>query len=101
MRDDAEDRLERLFAAARSDRNATESAEEFFETRLMARIRERQEARRPWYELAWRSVPALALITVILAIGSITIIRPASSDPFAAISSGQEEYLAASFISGE
>jgi hypothetical protein len=101
MRDDAEDRLERLFAAARSERSATGGTEEFFETRLMARIRERQSVRKPWYELAWRCVPALALITVILAIGSITINRPASSDPFAVISSGQEEFLAKSFMSGE
>lgn len=100
MRDNTEDRLERLFAAARNERSDTE-AEEFFETRLMARIRERQGAPKPWYELAWRCVPALALITVMLAVCSITFDRSVSTDLFTAISSGQEEYLANSFMSGE
>jgi hypothetical protein len=101
MRDDAEEKLERLFAAARSERSDTESAEKFFETRLMARLRECREKRRPWYELAWRSVPAFAMLAVILTVCSITIGRSLSTDLFAAISSGQEEYLAKSFMSGE
>lgn len=100
MRDDAEDTLERLFAAAR-ERSDTEGAEEFFESRVMARIVERREARSPWYALAWRCIPALALVTIILAVCSITIRQPASPDLFAAISSDQEEYLTNSFMSGE
>jgi len=101
MRDDAEDRLERLFAAARSEPNDTEAVEEFFEGRLMARLRERREVRRPWYELAWRCVPAFAVITVILAVCSITIGQSVPTDLFAAISNGQEEYLAKSYLAGE
>jgi hypothetical protein len=101
MRDNTEDRLERLFAAARSEPGETEAAEAFFEERLMARLRERAETRRPWYELAWRCVPAFAVFTVILAVCSITIGQPAPTDLFASISSGQEEYLAKSFMAGE
>jgi hypothetical protein len=101
MRTDPEEMLERLFAAARSEQNNTEIAEEFFEGRLMARLRERREAQRPWYEAVWRFVPACALITALLAIGSITIGQSVSSDLFASISAGQEEYLAKSFLAGE
>lgn len=101
MRDDAEDRLARLFEAARSERGDTEAAEEFFETRLMARIRERRDVRPPWYALAWRCIPALALVTVIVAVCSMTIERTTSTDLFASISAGQEEYLAKSFMAGE
>jgi hypothetical protein len=101
MHDDIDKNLEKHFAAARSEQSDTEELQEFFEVRLMARLRERREAQRPWYELAWRCVPAFALITVIMAICSITIVRSASTDLFAAISSGQEEYLAKSFLSGE
>jgi len=100
MRDEREDRLERLFAAARSEPSDTEAVE-FFEGRLMARLRERREVRRPWYELAWRCVPAFALITVILAVCSITIGPSVPTDLFAAISNGQEEYLAKSYLAGE
>jgi hypothetical protein len=101
MRDDTEVRLEQLFAAARCEQSDTEAAEEFFEVRLMARIRECREARRPWYELAWRCVPAFALITVLLAVCSISIEHSPPTDLFASISSGQEDYLAKSFMSGE
>lgn len=101
MRNDAEDKLERLFAAVRSERSDNEGAEEFFEARLMARIRERREMRSPWYAFAWRCIPALALATVILAVCSITIRQPAPTDLFASISSDQEEYLTNSFMSGE
>jgi hypothetical protein len=101
MCDDNDDKLDKLFAAARSEQRDTEDLQEFFEVRLMARLRERREAQSPWYELAWRCVPAFALITVIVAICSITIVRSAAPDFFAVISSGQEEYLAKSFLSGE
>ena len=101
MKDERDQFLDDLFRKARLMKPDTAGVEEFFETRLLARLRERREARRPWYELAWRSVPAFALFTVILAVCSITIGQPASTDLFAAISSGQEEYLTQSIMSGE
>jgi hypothetical protein len=101
MRNDSDKMLEQLFATARGEQGETEAGEEFFEVRLMARLRERREARNPWYELAWRFVPLFALITLILAIGSITINQSTSTDLFASISAGQEEYLAKSYLAGE
>ena len=101
MRDDLDDKLETLFAAARSESIDTERAEDFFEARLMARIREQREVRRPWYELVWRYVPAFSMVTVVLVVCSITIGWSAPTDLFAAISSTQEESLSKSFMSGE
>jgi hypothetical protein len=96
-----DDRLEMLFAATRNEAVDTSKAEEFFETRLMGRLRERREARRPWYELAWRCVPAFGMVTVILVVCSITIGWSAPTDLFAAIGSIQEESLSKSFMSEE
>lgn len=101
MRDKSEEKLERLFAASREEKPDTARQEACFETRLLARIREQRESRAPWYLMAWRCVPAFALVAVIVATLSITYGSTASSDLFAAISSGQEEYLAKSFMSGE
>jgi hypothetical protein len=101
MDQNMDDRLDRLFAAARDEPGDTAGAEEFFETRLMARLRERREAQKPWYELAWRCVPAFGMVTVVMVVCSITIGWSAPTDLFAAISAPQEESLSGSFISGE
>lgn len=101
MRDNGEERLERLFAAARSERPDTAAAEERFETRLMARIREQREQRVPWYLLAWRCVPVCAAVAALLAVVSLSLGQGDTGDLFAAISGGQEEYLAKSFLAGE
>lgn len=101
MRDNGEERLERLFAAARSDRPDTAAAEERFETRLMARIREQREGRVPWYLFAWRSIPVFVLIALLLSVAGFSTGSFSSTDLFASISGGQEEYLAKSFLAGE
>lgn len=101
MRTNEDDKLDRLFAAARSERIDTTAAEEYFETRLLARIREERDVRVPWYALAWRSIPAFVMVTVVLAVGSITYDRSTSTDLFASISSGQEESLTKSILSEE
>ena len=43
MKDMADTRLERLFAVAREELTDASGAEEYFETRLLARIRELRE----------------------------------------------------------
>jgi hypothetical protein len=101
MRDDMDTRVDQLFAAARSDRPDTTAAEEFFEVRVMARIREQREVRQPWYLMAWRCVPAFALLAAVLTIFSLSSAHTGSTDLFATISSGQDDLVARSFISGE
>lgn len=101
MRDNTDEKLECLFAAVRGEKPDIERQAECFETRVLARIRERQEKNIPWYLLAWRCVPAFALIAAILTIFSISYVPSGSSELFASISTGQEEYLAKSFMSGE
>jgi hypothetical protein len=101
MKNKREEHLDLLFAAVRSNRPDTTRGEEHFETRLMARIRERRAERSPWYLMAWRCVPAFALLAAIVTVIGLSAVPSGSSDLFAAISSGQDEVLARSFISGE
>lgn len=101
MRDEMDTKLDQLFAAARDNAPDASPLEEHFETRLMARIRERRAGRTPWYLMAWRCVPVFALLAAVLTVAVLTGIQNGSTDLFAAISSGQDEVLARSFISGE
>jgi len=101
MNKNADERLDRLFAAARDARVDTSALEEHFETRLMARLRERQKAGIPWYALMWRMVPGFAVLVLLIAVYSANYGPSSSGDLFAAISSGQEEYLAGNVLSGE
>jgi hypothetical protein len=101
MSDNADERLERLFAAARNVRMDTSAQEEYFETRLMARLRERRREGIPWYALMWRMVPVFAVLVILIAVYSTSFKPPSSDDMFAAISSAQEDYLTQNVLTGE
>ena len=101
MSDNGDERLDRLFAAARNSRMDTSALEEHFETRLMARLRERRREGIPWYALMWRMVPMFTVLVILIAVYSISYKPLSSGDLFAAISSGQEEYLAQNVLTGE
>lgn len=56
--------LDALFAKARNQRPDTSVAEFAFETRLMARLREREEAGSAWAWASWRMVPFFVVLVV-------------------------------------
>ena len=64
------DPLDALFAAARQQRPDTSRAEYGFETRLMARLRERRQpdAISLWSVMSWRLAPFFAVCVVALAL---------------------------------
>ena len=101
MSGNGEERLDRLFAAARNSRMDTSALEEHFETRLMARLRERRREGIPWYALMWRMVPMFTVLVILIAVYSASYKPSSSDDLFAAISSGQEEYLTQNVLTGE
>jgi len=101
MNGTSDERLDRLFAAVRNARIDTSALEEHFETRLMARLRERRREGIPWYALIWRMVPMFAVLVVVIAVYSASYKPLLSDDLFAAISSGQEEYVAQNVLTGE
>jgi len=101
MKDEMDDRIDRLFAAARDEKVPVPDADGFFESRLLARIQELREVPVPWYAAAWRMLPAFAAVAAMVMICTFTFAAPKSNDIFAAITSGQEENAGISFLAGE
>ena len=99
--ENADEKLDRLFAAARAEQPDTSSRELYFEIRLMARIAEQKNRSAPWYLLAWRMIPGFAVVTLITIACSITFNPARSSDLFAGITAGQEDRLTISYLAGE
>jgi hypothetical protein len=60
--------LDTLFALARARRPDTSAAEFAFETRLMARLRAREDASSVWAMVSWRLIPFFAVCVVGLTI---------------------------------
>ena len=74
-------RLDALFALAREHRPDTSAAEYAFETRLMARLRERRQERGSiWAMVSWRMVPFFAVCVVALAIWQSQIVTEIRRD---------------------
>ena len=101
MKDKMDQRLDELFAAARGERTDMYVGKEFFETRLMARIRERNELAEPWYGAAWRLLPAFAAVAVTVIACTFTFSPSKPSDIFAAITIGQDDVVGISYLTGE
>jgi len=63
---DQDGQLDALFALARARRPDTSAAEFAFETRLLARLRARQETGSTWAIVSWRLMPFFAACAVAL-----------------------------------
>lgn len=100
MKDKSDMRLERLFAVAREEHIDTGAAEEYFETRLLARIRELRETP-SWYALVWKMVPIFAALAAVVAISALTFNPSRKNDMFAAITGSQDTTLSGSYLAGE
>ncbi len=98
MKENSERRLDNLFAAARSVRPDTSGAEEFFETRLMVRIRETRGRVRPWFSWVWRLTPAFLAVVLVLGLFSLFMDESQSPDIFSAIANDHAEYQLINYI---
>jgi hypothetical protein len=94
-------RLERLFADARKYQPFEAKQQYGFETRVMARIRERRAAQKPFFSWAWRLIPAL--FAAVLMLGAWTYITEHSQlvglSPIAGINN--EETMLVASLTGE
>ena len=94
-----DERLDKLFAAARGIKPDTSRAEYGFETRLLAELRAQREQTLPWYAFAWKLVPAFAAIVV--ALGVWTYAGANTTDLQSAIAGDHEENALATYLTGE
>jgi len=92
-----DERLRRLFAAARESEPDTARVEYGFETRLLARLRAERERPALWAAWTWRLIPAFA--AVVLALGLWNFAAPVAEtpDPTAVLTSSSEQEMVAYF----
>lgn len=100
MKDERDELLDGLFAAARTMRSDTTAVEELFETRLLARIAERRSSQLLWSVWSWRLVPLFTVVAVVIGLGSVFIDPARSTDLFTSFTNGYEEFQAASLLAG-
>ncbi len=101
MKNRKDEKLDRIIARAREAPPDISAAERGFETRVMARIRERREYPERWIAWTWRLAPVFLALTIVLGAWSLVLdpVRPA--DPGAAIAAGSEEVAMVDFLTGE
>lgn len=93
------DKLDKLFQAARNAKRDTSRVEYGFETRLMARIRAEQEVELPWFAFAWKLMPVFAAVVIALGVWNFAGAEP--GDLALAITGSHEETLLVTRLTGE
>ena len=96
-----EEKLERLFAAARKAEPYKKEIEYGFETRLMAKIRAQGERQTPFLLWAWRLIPVFASIVIFLGIWTYSSRYNSMTDLGAISMVGNEETTLLAFLTGE
>jgi len=99
--DRSDDRLDRLFAAAREAELYDPQREYGFEGRVMAAIRDRREVQMPFFVWAWRLIPFFISIVVLLGIWAGISESPFTTDLGAVAKIGNEEAMMTAFLTGE
>ena len=99
--DPKEEKIDRLFAAARAAQPYKKEIEYGFETRLMANIRCGSERQAPFLFWAWRLIPAF--VSIVLFLGGWTYESRYShmTDLTALTAVGGEESTMVAFLAGE
>ena len=92
-----DDRLDRLFAAAREAEPDTARIEYGFETRLLARLRAEREEPALWAAWTWRLIPAFAAVVVALGIWNYAAPVAETPDLTAALAGSSEREMVAYF----
>ncbi|MGD0884266.1 MAG: hypothetical protein ABSA46_05195 [Thermodesulfovibrionales bacterium] len=99
--DPFDNRLDRLFAAARKT-ECYESARAYgFETRVMARIRSNRAVQRPFLLWAWRTIPIFVSLVIFLGIWIYASEPHYMVDLSEVAKIGDEEAILTAFLAGE
>jgi hypothetical protein len=96
-----EEKLERLFAAARQYAPYEPGSEAGFETRLMAKIRAERKREALFPVWAWRLVPVFFALVILLGIWAYKAGTRDVTDLSAMTKIGNEEAVLTAFLAGE
>ncbi|HAM49386.1 MAG TPA: hypothetical protein DCP92_01300 [Nitrospiraceae bacterium] len=99
--DPSDEKLERLFAAARKAELYKPSRELELETRVMAKIRATHQGQMSFLSWTWRLVPALVCVVILLGIWTYAT-EPHYTVDFSAVAKiGNEETMLTAYLTGE
>jgi len=102
MRNDLNDeKLDRLFAAARKAVHYREGIEYGFENRVMARIRAEGERQSSFLLWSWRFIPVFASVVIVLGIWIYSTRYSSTADLTTLTSVGNEDTTMVAFLAGE
>ena len=96
-----DENLDRLYRMARGFKTDTLNLEDHFETRLMARIRERRSEQAEWFSWTWRFVRAFTVLALFLGIVTLVVDSYRSQDIFASLVNNQEHQIIISDLTGD
>jgi hypothetical protein len=99
--DPSNDRLDRLFTAARRAEPFKPSGEFGFETRVMAKIQAKREGQAPFHLWAWRLIPVFVSLVILLGIWIYMAESRYETDLSAVTKIGNEEAMLTAFLTGE
>jgi hypothetical protein len=99
--DSNDEKLDRLFAAARKSEPYKTDMEYGFETRLMANIRAERERQMPFFLWAWRFIPVFVSVVIFLGIWIYSSRYSSMIDLSAITRIGNEEATLVAFLTGE
>jgi hypothetical protein len=102
MEDDPNDnKLDRLFAAARKTESYESERIYGFETRVMAKIRSKCAVERPFLLWAWRIIPVFVALIIFLEVWIYASEPPYMIDLSAVAKIDDEEATLTAFLTGE
>lgn len=96
-----DDKLERLFAAARKAELYDLKKEDGFESRVMAKVRSKKETGMPFVVWTWRLIPVFVSLVVLLGIWISATDPKGTTDLSAVTGIGSEEAMLVASLTGE
>lgn len=99
--DSNNEKLDRLFAAARKAKLYKTDMECGFETRVMEKILAKRERQMPFLLWAWRLIPVFVSIVILLGIWIYSSRYSSMADLSAITEIGNEETTLVTFLTGE
>ena len=99
--DRSDERLDRLFALARTADLSRPEREAGFEGRVMARIGARRREETPFFAWTWRLVPFFAALVIIMGVWAYAVERQGGTDLSAVTKIGGEETMLMAYLTGE
>jgi len=96
-----DERIDRLFEAARKSQPYNTKIEYGFETRVMAKIKAQRQKRKPFFSWAWRLMPAFVCAVMLLGVWTYLAEHKQLADLSLITAINNEETMLVASLTGE